>query len=152
MSRISTPAGYADLPSDRTPTSILVQTAVVTLTNHPSTAQFLANSSAYGWRMDLSEFTQVQLNFIIFGGSASANNPRLMVRYKTSFSTDMTTYSDIGTSEVSASLAGSIGDAKTSGWIDLASGAKADVFIGVGQIGGDGAADPAPFSISVGLR
>lgn len=152
MSRISNAAGYIALPADRDFTPVLWQVTAVTLTNQTSAEAFFNSNSAYTMRWDLTEFEQIRLNFILFAGSASANTPRLRLRYRSTWSGTVSDYADIGTSEVSASLAGSSGDVKTSGWVDLATAAKDDVYVALTQIGGDGAADPTMFSISMGLR
>ena len=116
-------------------------TGRVNLTNQANATQFLANTDANIMKVDLTRFTQVKLTVRVALGSASANTPKVRLRYSTSFTTTATNYSDIGTSEVGASLttAGFV----DSGWIDLAAGAKADVYIAIIQTGGDGAADPA---------
>lgn len=110
------------------------------LTNQANAENFLAAVSRDITVLDLTTYTQCRLVTRVQTNSASANNPRLRLRYHTAFSTTVTDYVDIGTSEVATSLA-STGLAD-SGWINLATGAKADVYVTVTQIGGDGAADP----------
>lgn len=110
------------------------------LTNQANAENFLAAVSRDVTVLDLTTYTQCRLVTRVQTNSASANNPRLRLRYHTAFSTTVTDYVDIGTSEVATSLT-STGLAD-SGWINLATGAKADVYVTVTQIGGDGAADP----------
>jgi len=110
------------------------------LTNQANAENFLAAVSRDITVLDLTTYTQCRLVTRVQTNSASANNPRLRLRYHTAFSTTVTDYVDIGTSEVATSLA-STGLAD-SGWINLATGAKADVYVTVTQLGGDGAADP----------
>jgi len=110
------------------------------LTNQANAENFLAAVSRDITVLDLTTYTQCRLVTRVQTNSASANNPRLRLRYHTAFSTTVTDYVDIGTSEVATSLA-STGLAD-SGWISLATGAKADVYVTVTQLGGDGAADP----------
>lgn len=116
----------------------------VTLTNQPNTLQFFTNPGTnppkYITKLDLTNFTQVRLCAKITSGSGSANSPRLILKYHTSFSSTVGDYSDIGTSEVAASISSPV--VADSGWIDLAAGAKADVWVTVCQHGGNGAADP----------
>ena len=90
---------------------------------------------------DLTGYTQVR--FTIIMGSVGGNaGSKAILRYKTtSFSATATDYSDIGTSEVSVSIASS-GVVVTTGWVPLADGAKADVWVAVLGSGGDGAIDP----------
>lgn len=122
----------------------------ITLTNQPSTEQFLSNSSRNITKFDLTQYTQCRLITRVTTGSASANSPRLRVRYRTTFSTTESDYSDIGTSEVSTSLTST--GVIDSGWVNLAAGALADVFVTVTQLGGDGAADPAYGMLMVHFR
>lgn len=110
------------------------------LTNQANAENFLSAVSRDVTLLELTTYTQVRLVTRVQTNSASANNPRLRLRYRTSFSTTVTDYSDIGTSEVATSLAST--GVIDSGWIDLVSGAKADVYVTVTQLGGDGAADP----------
>lgn len=90
---------------------------------------------------DLTGYTQVRFT-IIMGSVGGNTGSKAILRYKrTSFSSTATDYSDIGTSEVSVSIATS-GVVVTTGWVALAAGAKADVWIAVLGSGGDGAIDP----------
>lgn len=114
--------------------------ANLTLTNQSNAENFLAAVSRAVTLLDLTTYTQVRLVTRVQTGSASANSPRLRLRYRISFSTTVGDYSDIGTSEVSTSLTST--GVIDSGWVSLATGAKADVYVTVTQIGGDGAADP----------
>lgn len=110
------------------------------LTNQANAEAFLAAVSRDVTILDLTTYTECRLVTRVQTASASVNSPRLRLRYHTAFSTTVTDYSDIGTSEVSTSLAAT--GVIDSGWISLVSGAKADVFVTVTQLGGDGAADP----------
>jgi hypothetical protein len=101
--------------------------------------------------MPLAGFTQIRLIGVQAVTSASVNNPKCRLVYKTgAFSSTLGQFSNIGTSEVSVSLTGT--GAKDSGWIDLAEAAKADVWIGLTESGGDAAADPAWGNLHVLLK
>lgn len=116
-------------------------TASITLTNHPSTEQFLANNNRNITVLDLSAATRMRLVARVVTGSASPNSPRLRVRYATAFGTNLASYLDAGTTEIAASLttAGVI----RSAWTDIAVGAKlVSAFVAVTQIGGNGATSP----------
>lgn len=121
-----------------------------TLTTHPSTAQFLANLNRLLHRADLTDWTEARLVARVTAGSASANNPRLVLRYRTSFSTTVGDYVDAGTSEISVSLAST--GCPAGSWGTLAAGAKDDVYISVQQIGGDSSASPAIAGVWVEFR
>lgn len=116
-------------------------TTALTLTDQLQAAAFLANSSTHIHRVDLTHMAQVRVvGRVTSLGGGSANNPRLVLKYRTAFSTTVGDYADIGTSEV-AMLINATG-VNASGWVDLAAGAKADVFVAMTSIGGDGVADP----------
>lgn len=115
-------------------------TGPVILTNQANATQFLANSNSNITKLDLTRFSQVKLTVMVSVGSASANSPAVSLRYSTTYTTTASSYLAIGTSAVSASLATST--LVDTGWIDLAAGAKAEVFVAIIQTGGDGAADP----------
>lgn len=124
--------------------------ANITLTNQASGENFLAGTNRSIVALDLSNLTDCRLYARVITGSASVNNPRLIVKYAATFQTAVGSYSAIGTSEVACSMttAGGV----VSSWIPLVSGAKADVFVTVTQIGGDGVADPALGPIFVQFR
>jgi hypothetical protein len=113
-----------------------------TLTNQPNTLQILtpANPGLFVNRINLTNFTQVMIQVHVFAGSASANSPRVIIMYSTSYTITPGSFSDIGTTQVSASM--STATVAQSAWIDLVAGAKADVFIAGLTHGGDGVADP----------
>jgi len=124
--------------------------AGLTLTTHPSTQQFLGNSSRNVQSIDLTGYTDCRLSIRVTTLSASANTPRLRLRYRTAFSATVTDYSDAGTSEVSCSLAAT--GLIVSSWITIATSAKADVFLLVEQLGGDSSASPIVGSIAAEFR
>jgi hypothetical protein len=122
----------------------------ITMTNQANAEQFLGNSNRNITKVDLTDYTEVRLVARVVTGSASVNNPRIYAEYHTSFTTTVATYSGIGTSAVSCSLttAGLV----DSGWVALATGAKADVFVTVLQNGGDAGADPALGPVALHFR
>lgn len=126
--------------------------AQFSLTNQPNTLQFLANSSRHVMRFDLTNFTQVRIMVFVVTASASVNDPRLIVKYRTTFDANPVNWLDLDTSgEVAAGL--NVADTvATSGWGAMPAGAKADVLIAVTQHGGDGVADPAIGSVAIQFR
>lgn len=119
----------------------------VTLTSQASAEQFLSNSNRNVVKVDLTNKSQCRLMVRVITGSASANDPRIRLRYKTtSYSDTIGDYSEIGETEVSCSMATN-NTLIDSGWIDIVEGAKADVYVCVSQIGGDASASPVIASI-----
>lgn len=113
---------------------------IVALTNQSNALAFLS-AVVVGPRLDLTGFTEVKFQIGVITGSASANTPKVILRYFTSYSTTTTDYLNIGTSEVSCSLT-TAGIIETA-WIPLAAGAiGANKFLRMLMSGGDGAADP----------
>lgn len=115
--------------------------AATSWSNMPSAVTFLLGTHRHVVKADLANFTQARL-IVNKQATAGAASSKLILRYRTTFSTTVGDYSDIGTSEVSVAV-NVTNTVLDSGWVDLASGAKADVFIAVAGSGGDGAIDPA---------
>lgn len=116
--------------------------ASITLTNMPSAVTLFAGNTQgrYIPRLDLTPYTQVRM-WLFKAGTAGSAGSKAILRYFTSQSATASDYLDIGTSEVSVVLTGTNAALITS-WIDLAAGAKADVFLNVITSGGDGVVDP----------
>ena len=118
---------------------------------HPSTEQFLKNLNINMQIADLSTYSQVRMFCRIYTNSGSSNSPRLIAKFHTSYTTTVGTFSDIGTSEVSTSLASYT--LANSGWVNLADGAMIDdCYITVTQIGGDSSATPRISSLFMEFR
>lgn len=96
------------------------------VTNSTSNTSFLSNSSRHVTKVDLTNYSQVR--FLVKQESVSDATATMALRYYTSFSNTPSNYIQIGTSEVSVPLQ-TTGVYLDSGWIDLASGAKTDVFL-----------------------
>jgi hypothetical protein len=111
-----------------------------TLNNQASALQFFNNQTAYIARADLTGYRRVRLH-VQKGGTAGAAASKIILRYRTTYSNTTTDYSDIGTSEVSVAINTS-NTYLTTSWINLASAAKADVFVALMMSGGDGSLDP----------
>lgn len=113
--------------------------ASMTLTDVAAGDAFLGKSNSNIRRADLTDFTQVRFHCRVTGAATAGTLIKL--RYYTSFSTTIGDYVDVGTSAVQVDLAAT--GHSTSSWINLAVGAKADVYLAPVQTGGDGATDPA---------
>ena len=122
-----------------------------TISSLPSTERFFGNSNRFITKVDLANYSYVRLVFRVTTASSAGAAPRFRAKYKTSFDTTIANYSDIGTSEVSGSLA-STGIAD-SGWIALAAGAKInDCFITIGELGGDGSGSPVIAQVYINFK
>jgi hypothetical protein len=121
-----------------------------TWSNMPSTLQFFDASPAFITVAELSAFTQVRL-LINKLGTSGATNSKIYLRYSTTYSQTASSYSAIGTSSVELAINQSNQFLETA-WINLATGAKADVFIALVGDGGDGALDPVFGMIAAEFR
>lgn len=122
--------------------------AALAWTNQPAALSFWLSTATVGkgvQKVDLTNFTQVKLQ-VNKQGTAGAATAKLILRYYTAFSQTVANYLDIGTSEVSVAINVQNTFLDT-GWINLASGAKSDVWIDLLGINGDGVLDPAFGSI-----
>ena len=99
-----------------------------------------ASTSAHIEKIDLTNYTQCRLK-AHKRATAGAAASKLILRYSTTFSQAVADYSNIGTSEVSIAI-NVQNQYLTTAWINLAAGAKADVFVTLLGSGGDGALDP----------
>ncbi len=111
----------------------------MTFTTQPTAEQFLLNSARHVTKVDLSWYTQVRLVGRLLIASTSPFGPRLRLRYSTTFQSAIGSYSGIGTT-VAVNLR-DLG-VNASAWIDLERPARADVFLAISQLGGDGASSP----------
>ncbi|MGE0737455.1 MAG: hypothetical protein AB7P50_22170, partial [Alphaproteobacteria bacterium] len=123
------------------PVNVVLQgQASVTWTNMPAADTNFGGNSSRITKFDLTPFTQCRL-IVNKAGTAGVAASTLHLRYYTSVSLTVTDYIQIGTSAVSVAI-DTTNTILDSGWIDLASGAKADVYLNVVGNGGDGAVDP----------
>jgi Major tropism determinant N-terminal domain/Collagen triple helix repeat (20 copies)/Phage tail repeat like len=118
--------------------------AATVWTNMPVALSFWLSTAAIAknvQRVDLTSYTQVRL-MVNKQGVAGAAASKLILRYKTApFTQVVANYSNIGVTEVSVAV-NVTNTYLDTGWIDLAEGAKADVFIDLLGSGGDGTLDP----------
>lgn len=129
-------------------------TASITLTNQVSTEQFLGNNNRNIFRENLSTFTDARLVARVVTGSASANSPRIRLMYDLVSGGFSTTIGNFASAAASGDIACSMTTAGVidSGWVALNATAKADTYLAVTQIGGDGVADPVLGLVTLYLR
>jgi hypothetical protein len=113
--------------------------------NMPAAASFFLSTATVAKgtrRIDLTGYTQCRL-LVNKQATAGASASKLILRYKAApFTQTVANYTDIGSSEVSVAV--NVQNAYLdTGWINLETGAKADVFVDVIGSGGDGVLDPA---------
>ena len=118
-------------------------TAPLILTNALQADGFVAADTSYRYKADLQGCSQVRLTATVGTVSASANSPKLQLRYSAATSVVVANYLIMGATSVEISMfTGAL--LEDSGWIDLVAGARIkNCFLGLFNIGGDGAADPS---------
>lgn len=113
-----------------------------TLTNALQADGFFNGDNGYMWKTDLRPFRYVKLTGRVTTVSASANNPRLQLRYSPTYTTTVASFLQLGASSVEISMFTGA-TLQDSGWIEITPAARIDnCFLGLMNIGGDGAADP----------
>ncbi len=123
-------------------------TAATTWTNMSAAVSWFGTASGYDYiqKVDLTNFTRVRF-LVNKKATAGAVGSKIILRYHTVFTSTAATPVDVGVSEVSNPCDGAGNALLDSGWIDLATGAKADIFLCLVGTGGDGALDPTFGSI-----
>ncbi len=128
--------------------------AFVTWTTMPAAATIFLGSSRWNQvtKMDLTNYSQARISFIV--GTAGASGSKLVARYATSVGTPPLVgdfAAELGTSEISGVL--TVGSTLvTSSWINLAAGAKADVYLCTIGLDGDAATSPTIGNLQMQFR
>lgn len=125
---------------------LTVDGAATTWTNMPSADTFLLGSHRHIVKIDLSGFTQCRL-VVNKQATAGAASSKIRLVFAAAFSTATNAYANIGTAEVACSPLNVQNTVLASNWINLAAGARADVFVAAIGSGGDGVLDPTFGSI-----
>lgn len=120
------------------------------LTNLAAAATLLRASAASAKKIDLTQYTQCRI-VAITGGVAGPAGAKVALMFKTTLGANAAAYASIGATAVEAAIE-TIDTAVASAWIDLATAAKADVFVTVVTSGGDGAIDPVVGTLEAQFR
>ena len=142
---------YAD--GQETPDLIIpLVSAPLTMTNALQADGFIVADNSYIWKADLLGCRQVRLTGIVKTVSASANSPKIQLRYSPSYTTTVASFLIMGTSSVEFSIFTGAADGD-SGWIDLVPGARINsCYLGLFNIGGDGVAGPVVNNVVAHFR
>lgn len=126
----------------------------ITLTNELQAAGFIGANNGYIFKADLLTMRQIRLTGRVKTVSASVNTPIAYVRYSTSFTTTVGSYSVIAASGTELSFSMFTGQTfGDTGWVNIAPLAQInDCFLGLFTSGGDGVADPVLSNIQLHLR
>lgn len=111
-----------------------------TWANMPAALTFYNGTLGAVQKVDLTKYTQVRL-LVNKLGTAGAATSKIRLLYRTAYDATVGNYNTIGTSEVECAV-NVTNTFIDSGYINLASPAKADVFVALSGINGDGAIDP----------
>lgn len=124
-----------------------------TATNNPNSVLPLGNSgtpSASFRLFDLTNYVTLRVYAGVSVLSASVNNPRIYAQYSTNAGGAWNTIGT-GLTDNMISLS-STGNAKSTTWITIPVGARADVLLRIVTDGGDGAADPLIVAAGIQVR
>lgn len=124
--------------------------ATGTWTNMPAADTVFLGAWTNATHVDLTLFTQVRLVLNKLGTAGAASSV-IRLRYRTAYNQTIANYSAIGSSEVQVA-ANTTNTMNDSGWIDLVAGAKADVYVVLDGVNGDGVLDPVFGNIHVQFR
>ena len=122
---------------------------------HPSTAQFLMNNNRNIQLLDAESYTQVRISHRVVTKSTSTNSPRLVLKYKTTYSQVVAEYVDMGEGDTPAEVTATIGSylIQTSGWVTMNTAARAaGIYIAIFQVGGDSSSEPRVASVVAEFR
>lgn len=127
-------------------------TAGVTLSTVALAAAFLGKSNRNIQEFDATDFTQVRITIRVTTAGVSGTKLRVLYRaVADTFSTTLGDHVSIGTSDVEAAMDST--GIKTSSWIDLATNAKAPIYVTIEQSGGNGSTpDPVLAFIQIQFR
>lgn len=122
----------------------LIYFVAQTFTNLPASVGFWAGSSGHQFVLKVDLTNKTQVKFLVNKQSvAGAAGSKVVLRYNSSLSTTASAYSDIGTSAVEVAVDTGTVQVLDTGWINLAAGAKAVVYVAPMGYGGDGVTDPS---------
>lgn len=121
-----------------------------TWTNMPAAETLLYGDGGTIFRLDLTDFNEVRLGLNMLG-TAGNTGSKIILKYATGYTFTIGSYFNIGTSEVSCALT-TLNSYQQSAWIPLAAGAKADVYVAVMGINGNGTIDPILGAIRAQFR
>lgn len=126
----------------------------LTLTDALLADGFVSADTSYRWKVDLLGVTQVRLTAAIKTASASAGSPKLQLRASLTDTVTVATHTILGESSVEVSMfTGTAGTVQDSGWINILGAFQVNnVWLGLMNIGGDGAADPVVNMITAQFR
>lgn len=128
---------------------LVASSAAITWTDQPSALTELSGSNRARTKFDLSDCTQARL-------VARCGNAATGATLAAQYSTDQSTWAYLdGSSGPSVPfdqvLAAGTGTPASS-WVNLAAGAKADVYLRIVGAGGDGAVDPVYSNVAIQVR
>jgi hypothetical protein len=108
----------------------------------PAAVTFFDNSTGFVTQADLTAYNQVRL-IVNKQATAGAASSKIILRYQLTSGSPFTasSYSDIGTSEVSVAV-NVANNILVSSWINMATAAKDDVWVTIVGIDGDGTISP----------
>jgi hypothetical protein len=108
-------------------------------------------SNAACRKIDLTNYTQVRLTVMKL---ATAGPAGMLIRakYRTTWDATVGNWAQLGVSDVACVIGTGVSQPYDSGWINLAAGARADVFVGIAGASGNGSLSPAFGNVMLHFR
>ena len=122
--------------------------------NMPAALSFFLGSARWVLPMDLTNKSEVKLS-VFMSSTPGAAGSKIRLLYRTQadgYSTTITDYTTVGTSEVQVTIGTSTITLVASAWTPIAAGAKTEVIVALAGIDGNGAADPTFASVYLETR
>lgn len=122
--------------------------------NMPAALTFFAGQNRWVLPADLTLKTDIKLH-VTMGSVGGAAGSKIRLLYRTQaagYSTTITDYVTVGTSEVQVTIGASTNTLFSTAWIPLAAGAKNNIIFALAGLDGDGAADPRFLNVYVETR
>ncbi|HNR54565.1 MAG TPA: hypothetical protein PKJ19_05310 [Flavobacteriales bacterium] len=135
-------------------TVAILPPSVVDWLNMPAALTFFNGQIRWIVPMDLTLKTELKFH-VTMGSVGGATNAKIRLLYRTQtagYSTTITDYTTIGTSEVEVTIGTSTNTLLSTAWIPIIAGAKDNIIAAVAGLDGDGAADPRFLNIYLETR
>lgn len=135
-------------------TVAILPPSLVDWVNMPAALTFFAAQNRWVVPMDLTLKTELKFH-VITGSGAGSTNAKIRLLYRTQtagYSTTITDYTTIGTSEVQVTIGTATNTLFSTTWIPIIAGAKDNIIVALAGIDGDGVADPRFLNVYLETR
>lgn len=132
----------------------IMSPGLIDWTSMPAALTFFSGQTRWITPIDLTYRTQIKF-YVTLGSVAGFAGSKIRFLYRTQaagYSTAITDYATLGTSEVQVTIGSSTNVLLTTGFVDIVAGAMAPVIIAVAGIDGNGVESPRFLNISAEMK